>query len=298
MKLIAWSFSALYELFVDLILAIIGHHRNKASFERKEKIYIPFRTFLNKNFGLNIKNKSFEDQLSKRKKSLTYKVVEIIILILAILWLRYSVIEPYKIPSGSMIPTLKIGDHIFVNKLAYGLRIPFVGEVARWDEPKRGDVVIFKPPLENGKIYVKRLVGLPGDKLRVEDNKLYINDNLISKTPAEFYPMMEDVADNEQYTPEIYKLNIEDLEGVKHYELEVKDRGLLYRTFSLEVVVPKDYLFFMGDNRDNSEDSRVWGFASRKEVRGKAMFVWLSLDWSKMFTPSWIRFSRFGKKIK
>ncbi|HOW16385.1 MAG TPA: signal peptidase I [bacterium] len=298
MKLIVWLFSALYELFVDLILAIIGHHRNKTSFERKEKIYIPFRAFLNKTLGLNIKNKAFEDQLSKRKRSLTYKVVEIIILILAILWLRYSVIEPYKIPSGSMIPTLKIGDHIFVNKLAYGLRIPFLGEVARWDEPKRGDVVIFKPPLENGKIYVKRLVGLPGDKLRVEDNKLYINDNLISKTPAEFYPMMEDVADNEQYTPDIYKLNIEDLEGIKHYELEVKDRGLLYRTFSLEVVVPKDYLFFMGDNRDNSEDSRVWGFASRKEVRGKAMFVWLSLDWSKMFTPSWIRFSRFGKKIK
>ncbi len=298
MKLLVWMFGFIYELFVSLVISIIGHHRSKQSFERKEKVYKPLRAFLKDNFNMNIKAKTYEEQISTRKRSLRYKTIEVIILVLAILWLRHSVIEPYKIPSGSMIPTLKIGDHIFVNKLAYGLRIPFLGEVARWDEPKRGDVVIFKPPLQNRKVYVKRLVGLPGDRIRVEDTKLYVNDELITKKSTDFYPVMEDVADTEQYTPDMYSLYVEDLKGIPHYELELKDRGMLYRTFSMEVVVPEGSLFFMGDNRDNSEDSRVWGFAKREEVRGRAMFVWLSLNWSKMFTTSWIRFSRFGKKVK
>lgn len=298
MKLLGWTLGFIYELFVSLVLSIIGHHRSKSSFDRKEKLFKPFRAFLKNNLNINIKAKSYEEQVSGRKRSLRYKTIEIILLVLAILWLRYSVIEPYKIPSGSMIPTLKIGDHIFVNKLAYGLRIPFVGEVARWGEPKRGEVVIFKPPLMNRKVYVKRLIGLPGDRIRVEDTKLYVNDELIGKTRADFYPVMEDIGDDQDYTPDLYDLNIEDLKGVKHYELELKERGMLYRTFSMEVVVPEGALFFMGDNRDNSEDSRVWGFARREEVRGRAMFVWLSLNWSKMFTTSWIRFSRFGKKVK
>lgn len=298
MKLVGWIFSFVYELLVDLLISIVGHHRGKESFERKQKVYKPLRKFFEKYLKINIKAKKYEDQISKNKKSLGYKVITLFLLIMGVLWIRYSIIEPYKIPSGSMIPTLKIGDHIFVNKLSYGLRIPFLGEVTRWSEPKRGDIAIFRPPLDNGKVYVKRVVGLPGDRIRVEDTKLYINDELMTKAPAEFYPIMEDVADTEQYTPDVYNLYIEDLKGIKHYVVEVKDRSMLYHTFSMEVVVPQDSLFFMGDNRDNSEDSRVWGFAKREEVRGKAMFVWLSLNWSKTFTPSWIRFSRFGKKVK
>ena len=298
MKLVGWIFSFVYELLVDLLISIVGHHRGKGSFERKQKVYKPLREFFEKYLKINIKAKKYEDQISKNKKSLGYKVITLFLLIMGVLWIRYSIIEPYKIPSGSMIPTLKIGDHIFVNKLSYGLRIPFLGEVTRWSEPKRGDIAIFRPPLDNGKVYVKRVVGLPGDRIRVEDTKLYINDELMTKAPAEFYPIMEDVADTEQYTPDVYNLYIEDLKGIKHYVVEVKDRSMLYHTFSMEVVVPQDSLFFMGDNRDNSEDSRVWGFAKREEVRGKAMFVWLSLNWSKTFTPSWIRFSRFGKKVK
>jgi len=298
MKLVVWIFKFIYESLVDLIISIVGHHRNKASFDRKEKVCKPLRAFLERYLKIKIKVRTYELQISKNTKSLGHKVVSLFLLILAVLWLRYSVVEPYKIPSGSMIPTLKIGDHIFVNKLSYGLRIPFIGEVAKWAEIKRGDVAIFRPPLDNGKVYIKRLVGLPGDKIRVEDTKLYINDELITKVPTDFFPAMENVADNETYPPDIYSLYIEDLKGVKHYVVQVKDREMLYHTFSMEVVVPEGSLFFMGDNRDNSEDSRVWGFASREEVRGKAMFVWLSLDWSKMFTPSWIRFSRFGKVVK
>lgn len=298
MEAIFWPFKLVYELLVDLVLSIIGHHRNKISFQRRETVYKPVRDLINKLFKIQIKPKTYEQQISKGKQSLSYKVISFVVLVLAILLLRYSVIEPYKIPSGSMIPTLKIGDHIFVNKLSYGLRIPFLGEVKRWGEPKRGDVVVFAPPLNNGKVYVKRLIGLPGDKIRVEDDKLYVNDNFIKKVETKFYPTMTDVSDDEQYVPESYTLYTEDLAGIQHFALQLKDRTKVYYPISTEVVVPEGALFFMGDNRDNSEDSRYWGFASRSEVRGKAMFVWLSLNWKKMFTPSWIRFERFGKLVK
>jgi signal peptidase I len=302
MEVIFWPFKFIYEVLVDLTLSVIGHHRNKASYQRKEKVYKPLRDFLSKYLGIKVKSRTYEQQLSKGSQSLSYKVISFIILILGILLLRYSVIEPYKIPSGSMIPTLKIGDHIFVNKLAYGLRIPFIGEVKRWGEPKRGDVVIFAPPRDSdkGKVFVKRLIGIPGDKVRVEDNKLYVNDVFIQKVETDFYPTMKDDADDEQYNDDNYKLYIEDFQGVKHYALQFKDRGLLPypNPISLEVAVPEGSLFFMGDNRDNSDDSRFWGFASRSEVRGKAMFIWLSINWSKIFTPSWIRLTRFGKWVK
>jgi len=298
MDLIAWPFKFVYEVIVDLLLSIVGHHREKESFDRREKVYKPIRDLLTSSLGVKFKTKTYRDQLSKSKRSLGYKTVSLILLILGILWLRYSVIEPYKIPSGSMIPTLKIGDHIFVNKLAYGLRIPFIGEITRWGDPKRGDIVIFRPPLDNDKVYVKRLIGVPGDKIRIDDDKLYVNDELMAKSTEPFFPTMEDVSDSEQYTPDNYTLYKEDLKGIKHDVVQVKDRNLLYRSFNMEIVVPEGALFFMGDNRDNSEDSRVWGFASRDEVRGKAMFIWLSLSWPKILTPSWIRFSRIGMAVK
>ncbi|MEI6079077.1 MAG: signal peptidase I [bacterium] len=299
MDFIIWIFSFIYEVITDLLISVVGHHRSEASFKRREKAYQPLRDFICKYFKIKIKPRTYKEQLSKRNRTLTYKTVEIIIAILAILLIRYSVIEPYKIPTGSMIPTLKIGDHIFVNKLAYGLRIPFIGELSRWGNPKRGEVVVFEPPLDNGKVYVKRLIGLPGDRIRVEDDKLFINDEPMVKIETPFYPVMENVDDTtDQYVPENYNLYTENLKGLQHYALQLKDRSNLYHTFSMEVVVPQDSYFFMGDNRDNSEDSRVWGFASRKAIRGRAMFIWISLSWRNAFTPSWIRFSRFGKAVR
>lgn len=301
MNIIIWFFSLIYEIIADLVISIVGHHRNEQSFNRREKVYKPIRDFISKYLHIKIRVRTYKEQLSKTDRSLTYKVVTLTLLILGVLWLRYSVIEPYKIPSGSMIPTLKIGDHIFVNKLSYGLRIPFLGEVARWGDPKRGEVVTFYPPMDEGKMYVKRLVGVPGDRLRIEDDKLYINDELINKSEKEFYPTMNDVGtiiEGIETNPDNFTLYTEDLLGLKHNVVQLKDRENAYRKFSIEIVVPENSYFFMGDDRDNSADSRMWGFASREAIRGKAMFIWLSLNWSKSFTPNWIRFSRFGKVVR
>jgi signal peptidase I len=215
--------------------------------------------------------------------------------ILFLMFLVYSVIEPYKIPSGSMVPTLKIGDHIFVNKLAYGLRLPFVGEVWRWGDPKRAEVFVFVPPTDRDVVFVKRVIGVPGDTIRVEDDKLYINGQFIDKVAEPFYPAMDDTED--EYADNNHELFIEDLPGTKHYVLFFKERYLQTFSRSMEIKVPENSYFAMGDNRDHSQDSRFWGFVKRDDVRGRAMFVWLSINISKMFTPSWIRFSRIGKPV-
>jgi signal peptidase I len=231
---------------------------------------------------------SIKDFIGKGKKAgkRGYAICLIFVLFLALIGIfKESVIGWYKIPAGSMIPTLKVGDHLFVNKLAYGLHFPLIGEVKKLAEPQRGDIVVFTHPLAGGKPYIKRLIGIPGDKIRIADDKLYINDKLIQRVETEFYPTMNDVTDKQQYTPQEYSLSIEDLEGKKHFVLQLKDRSKLYHQFSTEVVVPEGSLFFMGDNRDNSEDSRVWGFVPREAVQGKA-------------TSIWFPFKKFGEKVK
>lgn len=284
------------EFLIDLWFSIVGHKRNKASFERRKKIFEPLKNFISKIFGIKFKEKQFKE--AKDNRSLSRKVISLIFFLLVILLVRHSVIEPYKIPTGSMIPTMKIGDHLFVNKLSYGLRIPFLGELATWANPKRGDIIIFDPPLDNGKIYVKRIVGLPGDTIRVEDDKFFIKGEEILKQPSPDRTIMNDVMDQEKYSEANYKLYVEDFFNLKHYVLQYINRDHLYSKFNFEIKVPEDKYFMMGDNRDNSEDSRVWGFVPREQIYGRVMFVWLSLNWNKAFTSEWIRYNRFGKFIK
>jgi signal peptidase I len=291
MKFINYFLKFLYELMVSFLHSLVGYKRSRESFERKKEVFRPWIEFLNKTFHIKIKLNEYKEG---KRKSLSYSIISLSFIILLILLVRYSVIEPYKIPSGSMIPTLKIGDHVFVNKLSYGLRLPFIGEITSWNEPKRGQIVVFYPPLDNGKIYVKRLIGLPGDLIKIDDTSLYINGKLIEKEKIPFYPEMEDVTEPEVYNKDDYNLFMENLKGVKHYVLEVKDRSRLYYKFNLEIKVPKGHYFFMGDNRDHSEDSRVWGLARKDDIRGKPLFIWLSFNWNKMFSLEWFRFSRLG----
>jgi len=285
------------EFLLDIWFFILGHKRDKALFERKENLYKPIKAFFSNKFKIKFKEKVFKE--TKENKSVLRKFISLLVLIFVILLIRHSVIEPYKIPTGSMIPTMKIGDHLFVNKLAFGFRLPFIkNEVKTWSDPKRGDIVIFDPPLDNGKIYVKRIVGVPGDKITVKDKNFYVNGIEVNKIISTDRKIMKDVMDQTKYSEINYDLYIEEFFDQKNYVLYYKHRDYLYMKFNLEVVVPEGKYFMIGDNRDNSEDSRVWGFVPRNRIYGKVMFVWLSLNWDNAFTPAWIRYDRFGKIIK
>ena len=201
------------------------------------------------------------------------------IAIVIVMFLRSSIIEPYKIPSGSMIPTLFIGDHIFVNKFAYGFKVPFTEFfldkplfVTEEKLPARGDVIVFKFPKDPTINYIKRVVGLPGDKIKIRDKVLYVNGQEI-KTEKLSDPKLEEGIENDD-DRRVLTLYTEDLMGVKH--------PVLYNMTSLmnfdygEVTVPNGKLLCLGDNRDKSSDSRFWGFVPVENIKGKAMFVWLN----------------------
>ena len=187
--------------------------------------------------------------------------------LLIVLILRSFLIEPFQIPTGSMVPTLEVGDFILVNKYAYGVRLPVIGtKIMEVDEPKRGEVMVFVPPHED-KYYIKRVIGLPGDTIRYEDKNLYINGEAISKK------FVEDI---------LVKTTIGDLPGtlfseaigsVEHQIQHIDAAGS--RRIRTNWIVPNGHYFMMGDSRDNSEDSRVWGTVSETEIVGKAIAVWM-----------------------
>ncbi len=218
------------------------------------------------------------------------------------LFIRSFCIEAFKIPSGSMIPTLSVGDHIFVNKFIYGLRIPFTKtRYLKFTEPKRGDVVVFIYPEDEGKDFIKRVIGLPGDSVKIEGESVWVNGILLPEHKLAVRPYPGDKRrlivknENEWAIPFVqgwrdFNFYEEEIGSVKHlvqYERHL-DRE------SHEVIVPKDSYFVMGDNRDNSADSREWGFVPDGNIKGKAMFVWLSLDKDQ----GGVRFSEFGRWIK
>lgn len=204
---------------------------------------------------------------------------QLAIAIVIVMFLRSSIIEPYKIPSGSMIPTLFIGDHIFVNKFAYGFKVPFTEFfldkplfVTEEKLPARGDVIVFKFPKDQTINYIKRVVGLPGDRIQIRDKVLYINGQEI-KTEKFSNASLEEGLENDDDRRTLTLYN-EDLLGAVH--------PVLYNMTTLmnsdygEITVPAGKLLALGDNRDKSSDSRFWGFVPVENIKGKAMFVWLN----------------------
>ena len=177
-----------------------------------------------------------------------------------VLVLRSFLVEPFQIPSGSMLPTLEVGDFILVNKFAYGLRLPVAGtKVLTVDDPQRGDVMVFKYPKDGETNYIKRVIGEPGDRIRYEDKQLFINGELVETRFIARLPPME--------------LRREDLGEVEHD---------IYLTLGRpggsgegEWQVPEGHYFVMGDNRDNSNDSRYWGMVPDELVVGKAFAIWM-----------------------
>jgi signal peptidase I len=203
----------------------------------------------------------------------------IIVLVLAV---RSFLFEPFRIPSDSMMPTLLSGDFIFVNKYTYGLRLPVLNtKVIPIGEPKRGDVIVFRLPSDPSTNYIKRLVGLPGDHIRVTDKFLYINE---VKVPV----LLDGIYEGHGHTGA--RIGQEQLGDVNHRILFLPERS----TADYENTVPEGHYFFMGDNRDNSRDSRYpeVGFVPEENLVGKAVRIWLS--WNIPNAPDW---SRMGSAI-
>ena len=195
-----------------------------------------------------------------------------------VLVLRSFVVEPFQIPSSSMVPTLKVGDFILVNKWTYGIRLPVVrNKIVEINSPQRGDVMVFFPPHEE-RYFIKRVVGLPGDEIHVLNGVLYVNgDKMIQKVLAD-----------EQAAPRSVVMT-ENLTGVEH---SIQKRLLPTRlSQNFTAVVPEGHYFMMGDNRDNSSDSRVWGPVPESRIVGKAFARWMFWD-SVTSLPS---FERAGK---
>ena len=182
-----------------------------------------------------------------------------------VLILRSFIIEPFQIPSKSMVPTLKVGDFILVSKWNYGIRLPVVRtKLFDVDTPKRGDVIVFFPPHET-RYFIKRLVGLPGDKISVINGILYVNNEAMSQESS----LVEPGAPRSQ-------VMIENLDGVEHVIQNRVTPSRLSQNFS--TVVPQGHYFMMGDNRDNSSDSRVWGPVPEDRIVGKAFARWMFWD--------------------
>ena len=208
------------------------------------------------------------------KKSIAREYTEaILIALLLALLIRTFIVQAFKIPSGSMKKTLLIGDHILVSKFSYGTHIPneipFIN-VKLFDDivlfskvPQRGDIIVFKFPKDETRDFIKRVIGLPGDLLEVKRQKVYINNKPYKDIHA------------------------------RHTD-SPSDSPLVPRDDFGPILVPDDHVFVMGDNRENSQDSRYWGYLNVKKIRGKAQIIYWSWDRIK----SWVRLERFGKILK
>lgn len=188
-----------------------------------------------------------------------------------VLVLRSFLFEPFQIPSGSMIPTLEVGDFILVNKFTYGIRLPVTRtKIIDVNEPKRGEVMVFFPPHKPDTYYIKRVVGLPGDEISYINNVLFINGEQMEQTLVKALPPANPI--NMWMT--------EDLGGVEHQMLKAVQPGRLSQKGHW--VVPEGHYFMLGDNRDNSLDSRAWGPVPESAIVGKAFAVWM--HWPKVLS--------------
>jgi signal peptidase I len=259
-----------------------------------------------------------EQVLGFAKKSTAREYTEsIVIAILIAVVLRAFVVEAFKIPTGSMIPTLAVGDHIFVNKFIYGLRIPFTNSwFAEWGTPQHGDVIVFRYPRDLSKDYIKRVVGVANDHVRVEGQDVWVNGKKLERAEPQNYEYIDEgeEEDTPSYgttrlvlafpeksngkNPHSYTVIYKPSEPMR---LGLPNNGSILPGLDCtpdrpeaegECTVQPGFVFVMGDNRDNSSDSRVWGAVPTTYVKGKAMFVW----WSRG-PKSGVRWDRIGDVV-
>ncbi len=203
--------------------------------------------------------------------------------ILVVFVLRSFLFEPFRIPSGSMIPTLQIGDLILVNKYQYGIRLPVIHKkVFEIGSPQRGDVMVFRFPHNPSQDYIKRVVGLPGDRVEYADRRLTINGQPVPLQPLPRYFEEERVQYYAQFSEKLgdveHRIILSEGPGVPPMRAfaHTHPRACEYSADAVRCTVPHGYYFVMGDNRDNSEDSRFWGFVPDQNIVGRAFFIWMN----------------------
>ena len=213
-----------------------------------------------------VKDQSMAERAAAAKtKSAFREYAEAILMALILaLFIRTFIVQAFKIPSGSMIPTLEVGDHILVNKLSYGLRMPFLERyLLQYSQPQRNDVVVFIYPEDRSKDFIKRVIAVAGDTVEVRSKKVFINGKQIEDPHGHFMgydPQAGATGSGDDFAPK---------------------------------TVPQNHIFVMGDNRDRSYDSRFWGFVDLSDVRGKAFLIY----WSWDGTDRWVRWERLGDLI-
>ncbi len=206
-------------------------------------------------------------RLRKNKSVFREYFEAICVAILLALFIRTFVVQAFKIPSGSMLPTLLIGDHLLVNKFIYGIRVPFTGQILiPIKSPKQGDVVVFRFPKDRSIDYIKRVIGTPGDTIEIKDKKVFINGEPFNDPHAQFS------------SSAVLSTNASPRDNLG------------------PIVVPEQRIFVMGDNRDNSYDSRFWGFVEQRDILGKAFILYWSWDIDKpLFSFERLNSIRFGR---
>ncbi|APJ02985.1 signal peptidase I [Silvanigrella aquatica] len=198
---------------------------------------------------------------------------EILIVLILVVLFRSCILNWYYIPSGSMIPTLKIGDHVVVNKLSYGFMLPFMEtQILSWNSPQRGDVVVFQGPSSEGaQVLIKRVIATSGDNVSFVNGVLKINGIEVQETVNKDRSLLQDTGNNDDIS-DFSLISESGFSKFSHYILRKKNGGIT-STENRTWVVPEGKVFCMGDNRDNSYDGRFWGFTDEKSIYGRAFLI-------------------------
>lgn len=233
------------------------------------------------------------------KQKIKKEIISYILIFLGVFGFKSTFFEPNHIPSGSMLPTMAIGDFILVNKMQYGLKVPFsewFGDpiyLTEFSEPERGDIMVFEFPGDRSILYVKRLVGLPGDTIEVFDNRVFVNDKEV-KGEAVSEEMVKEYLELYDRKGGLFDMEFYKVKNGKINHIVAHNKAMPIHREQMKITIPEGEYFMMGDNRDHSSDSRIWGTVKRSHIRGKALFVWFNMVYPWSNEPFHFRPWRIG----